>query len=315
LSLLSTPLNVYVLRALEEESRPLGDLRHAVGSPAQTTMRGHLRRLAEIGVVERRRQSDFPGSVDYELGGPGHELLAVAEVLQAWLADSPDGPAQLGSPAAKSAIKALVEGWSSAVVRALVAKPLSLTELSRLITGLSYPSLERRLGALRLAGQIERRTGNGRGTPYAVTDWLRRAMAPLAAAVRWERLHLADEAPPLGRIDVEAAFMLAIPLLELPVDLSGHCRLAVELSNGNGNGNGGPRLAGVQVGVQEGRVASCISRLEGDAEAWASGSPSAWLGALIEQDSAQLELGGDGNLALGLLDGLHSALFRAPQRV
>ena len=60
--------------------------------------------------------------------------------------NAPEGPLALGSSTAKSAIKALVEGWGTNMIRALAARPLSLTELNGLISGLSYPSLERRLG-------------------------------------------------------------------------------------------------------------------------------------------------------------------------
>jgi DNA-binding HxlR family transcriptional regulator len=112
LTLLSAPLNIHVITALEDESLPLMDLRRAVGSPPQTTMRKQLRSLTELGVLERHRESDFPGSVDFELGPPGRALLEVVQILQGWLADSPDGPVQLGSIAAKSAIRALVEGWT-----------------------------------------------------------------------------------------------------------------------------------------------------------------------------------------------------------
>jgi DNA-binding HxlR family transcriptional regulator len=262
-------------------------------------MRGQLRVLTEAGVLDRRRQNDFPGSVDYELGGPGRDLLFVVAVLRDWLATSPDGPIELGSPASKSAIKALVEGWSAGVVRALAARPFSLTELSSIITGLSYPSLERRLGAMRLAGQIERCPGGGRGTPYKVTDWLRRAIAPLAAAARWERKHLSGETAPIAKIDVEAAFLLTVPLVDLSSDQSGICRLAVESQNGNGE----HRLAGVMVGVEEGSVASCVSSLEGRAAAWASGSAASWLRTVFDGET-HLELGGDQSLAIGLVDGL-----------
>jgi DNA-binding HxlR family transcriptional regulator len=272
-------------------------------------MRGHLRVLTEAGILERRRQNEFPGSVEYELGRPGRDLLVVAKVLASWLASSPEGELELGSPAAKSAIRALVEGWSSGVVRALAARPLSLTELSSIITGLSYPSLERRLAAMRLAGQIERCPGAGRGTPYVVTDWLRRAMAPLVAAARWERRHLPDETAPIAKIDVESAFLLTVPMIDLPSDQSGVCRLAVESHNGNGES----RLAGVMVTVEEGRIAACVSRLEGEAGACAAGSVASWLRAVIEHDSGNLELGGDCGLARGLLDGLHGTLFGVSQ--
>jgi DNA-binding HxlR family transcriptional regulator len=304
LSLLSVPLNVHVLKALSDEPRGLVDLRRAIGSPPQTTIRGHLRALADAGIVERRRESVFPGPVDYELVKPGRELLAVAAMLQGWLLSAPDGPIQLGSVAAKSSTKALVEGWSSAVVRALAAKPLTLTELSQLINGLTYPSLERRLGAMRMAGLIECCPGAGRGTPYAVTEWLRRGVAPLAAAARWERRHLPAETAPIRRIDIEAAFLLVLPLVNLADGHSGVCRLAVDTSNGAEH-----QQAGVIVRVEEGRVASCVTRLDTHADASVLGSAAAWITAVLERDGNHLELGGRHELGQALGDGLHRALF------
>lgn len=308
LRLVSTPLNVHVLQALAEGPRSLIDLRREAGSPPQTTMRGHLRTLTETGVVIRRRQNEFPGSLDFELTPVGRELWVVGQVLAAWLRAAPDGALPLGSNAAKSAVKALVEGWRTSVIRALAARPLSLTELNGLISGLSYPSLERRLGAMRLAGQIERMPGRGRGTPYGVTDWLRRSIAPLGAAARWERLHVAAGTPPVKRLDAEAAFLLAIPLLRMSQRLSGTCRLAVEVGGTNGE-----RLAGVLVGVEQGRVVSCVATVQGHADAWASGSVAAWLDAVMDQDVGNLEMGGDCELAQALLIGLHGALFSDPR--
>ena len=222
LKLLSTPINVEVLETLAEGPRPLTTLRREAGSPPQTTMRGHLRKLTETGVVKRRRQNEFPGSLDFELTSAGEELWGVATVLRGWLANGPEGSLKLGSSAAKSAIRALVEGWSSSMVRALAARPLSLTELNDLINGLSYPSLERRLGAMRVAGLIERMSGPGRGTPYTVTEWMRSAVAPLGAARRWERLFVPERTPPIKRLDAEAGFLLSVPLIGLPSEASRH---------------------------------------------------------------------------------------------
>jgi DNA-binding HxlR family transcriptional regulator len=306
--LVSTPLNAHVLQALAEGPKSLINLRREAGSPPQTTMRGHLRILAETGVVVRRRQNAFPGSLDFELTTVGRELWTVAQVLAGWLRTAPEGPLSLGSSAAKSAVKALVEGWGTIMIRALAARPLSLTELNGLINGLSYPSLERRLGAMRLAGQIERAPGQGRGTPYAVTDWLRRSVAPLGIAARWERMHVAAGTAPIRRLDAEAAFLLTIPLLDLPRELSGTCRLAVEVGGGKGE-----RLAGVLVSTEEGRIASCVASVQGHADAWASGSVAAWLNAVMDEDAGNLEMGGDCGLARALLAGLHGALFVAPR--
>lgn len=307
LSVLSVPLNDHVLRALAEQPRPLVELRRAVGSPPQTTMRGHLRTLTELGVIERHRQSDFPGSVDYELAAPGRELLAVREVLGNWLLAAPDGPVSLGSPAAKSTVKALVDGWSATIVRALAARPLSLTELNRLIAGHNYPSLERRLGAMRLGGLLEPCQGEGRRTPYAVGQWLRRAVAPLAAAARWERRHEPEGAAGMSRIDIEALFLLAVPLARLTPERTGACRLVAEVRDSKG----GHDLAGALVGIRDGEVVSCVSRLQGDAGASASGSISTWLRALLGEESDRLELGGDVSLASDLVEATHGRLFPA----
>lgn len=267
-------------------------------------MRMHLRTLSDAAIVERRQQRQFPSPVEYELTQAGQDLLGVASALQSWLDRSPQGRAELGSVAAKSATKALADGWSSGIVRALASRPLALTELSRLISNLSYPSLERRLGAMRMTGLIERGSTNARGRPYGISRWLRLASAPLAAAARWERKYLREETPPIRRLDIEAGFLLVLPLVSLPEGPSGVCRLAVDTSRGSQH-----RQAGVLVQVQGGRMASCVTRLDGPVDASAAGSASGWMRAVLLGSASHLELRGTRDLAAGIVAGLHSALF------
>jgi DNA-binding HxlR family transcriptional regulator len=302
LSLLSAPLNVLILRALEQEPMPLPDLRLAVGSPPQTTMRNYLKSLEQGGIVERHAEEGFPGAVEYELARPGRALTNVAAVLQKWLDSSPHGPLTLGSGAAKNAIKALVDGWSTALVRALAARPLSLTELSRLIPGINYPSLERRLREMRVAGLINACAGEGRRTPYRLAIWLRQATAPLTAAAEWERRFDPESSAALARLDVEAAFLLSVPVLRLQEEHSGLCRLAVELSPSQDP-------AGVIVTVEAGRIVQCASRQGGRADGWVVGSPSSWTSSLLRGDVSGLEIGGDYGLGRALIDRLHADLF------
>lgn len=303
LSLLAAPINVLVLQALSLGPAKQADLRRFAGEPAHTTLRSHLRRLSGLGAIARRRRNRFPGVVEFELTDVGADLVGVARTLERWLELSPEGPLQPGTGAAKSAIKALAEGWSTTILRALAAGPLSLTDLDHIIGGLSYPSLERRMGAMRLAGQIEARRGNGRGTPYAVTRWMRQAVAPVVSAIRWERRHL-ESAPALTRLETETTFLLALPLLSLPCELSGSCRMAMEIPNGPN-----PHLAGVMVTAQAGRIASCATRLHGSPDAWASGSPERWMAALIDADSEGLEVGGDSGFVRTLLEAFSRTLF------
>jgi DNA-binding HxlR family transcriptional regulator len=306
LCLLAAPLTALVLRALRDGPKQQSELRREAGSPAQTTLRAQFKRLVEIGALEKHRRNRFPGVLEYELTETGRELLFVADVLERWLQLAPDGPLPLGSGPAKAAVKALAEGWSTTILRVLGAVPQSLTELDGAIADLNYPTLERRLAALRLTSLVKAQPGNGAGTPYAVTDWLRRGIGPIAAAARWERRHLPQAAPPIAQLDAEAAFLLAVPLLRPPKGVLGSCRLAAEIPNGRKR-----NFAGVVVEVlSDGRTEPRGTQLDRYSDAWALGSSSAWLNAIIEHEVDRLELGGDSRLARILVEGLHDALFR-----
>lgn len=221
LSSLTTPLIPRILDELALRPTRGAELRRATDLPAQATLRAKLNRLAGMTAVEKRRHNSFPGVIGYALTPAGDELLTVRDTVSWWLEGSPGGPLELGESGASAALKALVDGWSSSMLHALAAEPLALTELDRRIAPLSYPALERRLSAMRLAGLVEAHDvrGHGRGTPYRATAWLRHAAAPLAAAAHWERHHRPETTPPLHRCDLEAIFTLAAPLLRSPRSL------------------------------------------------------------------------------------------------
>jgi DNA-binding HxlR family transcriptional regulator len=308
LALLAAPLNVEILRALQDGPRNLLDLRQAVGSPPQSTMRVYTRTLIEIGVLERRQRNEFPTTTEYSSTPAGHALLAAAAVWEAWLQTAPDGPLTVGSVAAKSATKALLGGWSASIVRAVAARSLTLTELNFLIPKISYPSLERRLGAMRLCALIEAQPGDGRGVPYQATEWLRRAVLPLIAAVAWEQRFLREPEAKIGGIDAEAAFLLAVPLINLKPEASGRCRLSVEV-----RGGAEPAFAGVVIGVEEGEIVTCTTRLGGPVDASASGAPGAWIRQVAGASEPQLEMTGDFALSRAIIGALQ-ALSQAAKR-
>lgn len=255
-------------------------------------------------VVARRGRAFRRASAEYELTDAGRDLLVVAGALERWLEESPKASRTFADNFPKAAIGALTEGWSATLLRALAAKPLSVADLDSLISAFNYPSLERRIAAMRNVGLVEAQRSNGRETPNAVTPWTRRAVAPILAGIRWEREYLPEGSAPVGRIDVEAMLLLATPPLKLDPELRGSCRLSIELPV-----NGTRPVAGVLAVVEGGSVRSCTSRLDGGADAWASGTLSAGLRALAEGDDASLELGGDGGLARALVGGLHRELF------
>jgi DNA-binding HxlR family transcriptional regulator len=292
-----------ILRALAQQPMRLAELRRATGLPAQTTLRGHLTSLGEIGVVCKRPTTQMPYAVENELTRMGREMLEVADRLESWLRLAPDGPISLETGGARGIVKAFVDGWGSTMMRSLAGRPMSLTELDRRIVELSYPALERRLSSMKMAALVEPRPGPGGGTPYALTDWARRGVAPLVAAVHCERRYLRKRAAPVTQLDIEAAFMLATPLVGLASDASGSCLLEVEAEPDRSR-----EQVEVQVAVEAGRVVACDSELLASASASASGSAARWFSAINDGTAEQLSFGGARQLSEGLVIGLHVAL-------
>jgi hypothetical protein len=233
----------------------------------------------------------------------GREVPFVGVILQRWLDNCPDGPVELG-PDAGPVLAPLLTGWCSMVTHALAAKPLTAVETHDAIQVLDLGTIEARIESMEEAGQVEALPGPEGEPRYAVTEWLRMGIAPLAAAARMELRHPPGDTAAVAALDVEASFLLTLPLLELPAELSGSCSLAVELDEGV---NGSP--AGVTAQIEGGRVVSCERRLEEDTDAWAAGSAADWLDTLIEPGAKRVRSGGDRALAGSLLYGLHEVLF------
>lgn len=302
LGLLSTPLNLNALRALSERPMRLAELRQATGLPAQTTLRGHLGGLEEVGAVAKRPTQRMPYAVENELTPMGEELLGVAGALEGWLGRAPQGSVSLESGAAKGIVKAFVDGWASTIVRCLAIRPMSLTELDREIVELSYPALERRLSSMRMAGLVEAQPANGNGTPYALTEWARRGVRPLASAARCERVHMGRRAAPVTETDIEGAFLLATPLVGLPNRSSGNCQLEVEAAPGTRG------QSGVKVEVERGRVVACDCDLADGPASYAVGTTTNWFTAITEGTLTELRYGGGTRFAESFVSAMHRTL-------
>lgn len=307
LSVFANPLSSEVLRAHADGPQRLGGIRQQVSWAAEATIRGTLGTLRDLGALEKRRSEQAQNAVATALTPAGEEMLTVSQTLETWLSRCPQGPIALGDGQARVAVKALTEGWSSTLIRALALSPCSLTELSSLITDVSYPALERRISWMRASGQISPLPKEPRGTPYVPTDWLRGAVAPLCVAGRCERRHM-DEAPPITDVEIEAAFLLALPLVRLPRGVQGTCLLASRADAENGDDQA-LSLAGTAVKVSGGEIVDCSIDVD-EPTTWAIGTSDAWLDAVIDGGIDNLRIGGaDSHLASELVQGLNLALF------
>jgi DNA-binding HxlR family transcriptional regulator len=311
LMILANPLHVRILRAHDSGALRATELNEKTGWPAQTTLRAAVGNLREAGLLKRREIARMPLGVATELTPAGREVLFVAEVVERWLAKSPSGPMPLDSDRAKGTVKALAAGWNTKMVRSMAYEPASLTELAQRIPEVSYPSLERRFTRMRNTHQIEPSPAPGRGSPFAVTPWLRHAIAPLCVSVRCERLYLRDESAPITPVEIEAAFLLAMPTAPLPETTNGTCILSV-LPEADEDGRAHDELApaGVTIEVEAGTIVRCVPRIEKKTPVWALGTPMDWMNAVIDGHFEGLRFGdARPQLAADLVNGMHLTLF------
>lgn len=307
LSVFTSALNARVLYAFAEGPLTSGELEEILGWAPQSSLRASIAKLTEVGALARTATDQRGHGASLELTQAGRELLPVAAALARWLADSPDGPISIEDPAAQGIVRTLTAGWDSTVVRALAERPQSLIELSSSISEQNYPALKRRLAKLRsthLVVPVD--TPSGRA--YGASEWLRQAVVPLTLAGRWEHRH--DAGQPIARTEVEAAFMLALPLVRLPARATGACGLAVVTSEERNNSK--REVAGVALEVSEGEIVSCSADAPSAQPTWALGTVSAWFEALVDGRSDALRVSGaKPRLATGIVKALRADLFRA----
>lgn len=297
-------LNPRVLRAHAEGGLRPNELEEKLGWAPQSTLRASVGNLIELGILAR---DDSPRSAT-ELTEAGRGLLFVADTLELWLGQGPSGAIELEDAAARGTIRALAAAWDSAMVRALAERQMTLAEINDLMKSISYPAVKRRLAKLR-STQLVVRVGSGRDTTYEASEWLRRAIAPLAVAGRWEREHDLD-AKPVSPVEVEAAFLLTLPLVDLPDNVSGTCSLAVLIADGDGKPQ--RQVAGVTLELQKGRVASCLPKGARNPSTWALGTTDAWMEAVLEGRPDALRIQGvKPDLPRRIVKSIHKELLDA----
>lgn len=236
----------------------------------------------------------------------GEQFLFVAATLERWLRNCPNGPLALG-PKGADAIAPLVCCWSATVTHALASEAMTLSELDRAVQSLSYDTVAEHVEAMERIGQVEALPDPGE-TRYALTDWMREGFAPIGAAVRMELHYPEPDVAPPEALDVDAAFQLVLPLLELPEELDGTCRLDVRVPGESSF------PIGAMAEIEGGRIVSSSPLLDGGGRAFITGTPIQWLDTLVDPPSLQLGVSGDFNLVHGMLVALHETLFGVPAK-
>lgn len=309
LTIFTHALSAGVLRAHDDRGAQNGglscrQLQESIGWASQSSLRAAVGEMSDFGALEKRDADSCPHGGTTSLSAAGRELLAVAAALERWLQEAPSGPISLEEDAARAAVKILLAAWDSTLIRHLAEQPSALADLSARIPVDSDSTLRRRLAQLRAIGLVTR-FGAGRSTTYAVTDWLRRAVVPLALADRWELRHAAHSTHLTGT-GAEAALLLLLPLAKLSPRASGTVTLAV-LTRGYRRGK--TEAAGVTVEVDRGAVSRMAPSGDEASPTWVLGTAQAWLDATIDGAGGSLRIGGpQPRLALHIVNGIRRAL-------
>jgi DNA-binding HxlR family transcriptional regulator len=306
LLLLADPVSVSILRQLASGPLESTELLDRVDFVSRSTYFERMRDLEELSLIRRTRRGEVPPVAECRIATPGQRLLPVASRLDAWLADAPQGPLALGDAYATVRVKALAVAWGSTLLRWLAERPRSLTELERLVHMFGYRKLERISRDLVKAGLVERVAIGGRSSPYGVTRWARQSAGLLTAAMRWERHEIAKRGASVTSIEAEGVLLLALPLIELPDDVTGTCALLVDAE-----GSENESLGGAVVRLLDGRPVAWKAAagiepeaLAFEADCWIRGSSLAWLGTHTQAPSVTFRKGGNTEFGDKVLDAL-----------
>lgn len=304
LLVLADPASISILRQLASGPLENSDLFGRVEHVSRSTYFDRMRDLEALSLISRKRRADVPPVAECRLTDSGARLLPVADLLEAWLAVSPQGPLRLGDAYATAIIKVLAVAGGSTLLRWLAERPRSLPELAELVHGLGYRKLERIARDLVKAGLAERIAVGGRLGHYEVTPWARQAAGPLAAAIRWERYEIPMWSALVTSMEVEGGLLLALPLIEVSPESNGTCALLVDA-----DAPAAESLGGAVVRLSEGRPASWapITNPSLTSDAWARGTALAWLDAVNDASSPNLRLGGSHALAEKVVNSLRQA--------
>lgn len=295
LRMLSDPLNVQILEAMAgEPSDPLraAELLDTVQEAAAAEDGDDLEAAEQEG--EELDPDDI--HTKHAITSAGLQTLAVRKLLESWLARHPEGALPADGEAAQETVEALAEGWGSALLHPLVERPRTARELRDAAGGRSE-QLDASLASMLRHGLLER--PGGEAEPYAVSDWLREASGAVFLAVHVERLQQTTPVrvkPP----DIDALFQLALPLLRLPGEGPGACRLEVPMRGA---------VAGATAHIAEGGAVTCEPLGEDDVEVRAAGSLDEWFRAVVDGAVERLRMEGDVRLPAAIAMAMHERLI------
>jgi DNA-binding HxlR family transcriptional regulator len=205
-----------ILLALAEGPLRTGDLAtRAPGYGARTVYR-YVRKIVEIGAIERDEEWGVPSKVIHRLTDPsGVELSELVDAFsQIALEALPTGgivPHSWGS------LTLLADLWESGMFAELDANPHTATELAGGHQGLSFHQITRRINLYLVSGMLREKDDGLKRRRYELTEEAREATALIGGLGAWRERHVVPKGEAgLTGTEVVGLLRAVLPLLVLP---------------------------------------------------------------------------------------------------
>jgi DNA-binding HxlR family transcriptional regulator len=298
-----------ILMALGPRPLRTKRLTERVPTYSPRTLYRQSRKLAELGLIERRETTGVPSSVIHSLSDPaGRDLVRLLDSYAT--AMLPRLPAPRNGDGLWTALGLIGTMWASGWVEELSLQGRSATELSERTAGLTFHQVSRRTQQLVAWGLLSR-NAPGQGKRYQLTDHARRGVAMAAAIGRWQERHLlGDGERGLRVVEMAVVLRACLPLVELPEHPGRIIKFGI-VDAAQQLGQNNTETLSVKAGTN-GRI-RCVKDRD-QADAWALCTVNSWLAAILDGDRGRMRVGGDLDLVDSCLKQLHNALWADPER-
>jgi len=292
LGLLVEDWSVPIMRELLGGSRRPSELEQRIPEAPHSALMRRLGEMEAMGIVTKERFSGLPPRAQYALTGEGRTAIRIVGAARSWeRAWSP------GTEDGIEALKLIADQRNREILLALAAGRMAPTALEQRLSG-SRSTVTQRLAELARKGILARNVEDGH-VWYELTDCARELALVGVAAARWE-WQWARPTEPVSPSLVADVLHLFAPLVDLPAELAGICRLHVD------SGTDGSEVYLAADGYRLAALASPGKRPRGAC----NGTPQGWVDGLLLRRWRGVTPTGDRALVAAMLASMSAALIQ-----
>lgn len=289
LGLLVEDWSVPIMRELLGRSRRPSELEQRIPEAPHSALMRRLGEMDAMGMVTKERFAGLPPRAQYALTGEGRTAIRIVGAARWWERAWSPGPED-----GIEALRLVADQRNREILLALAAGRLSPAALEQRLSG-SRSTVTQRLAELARKGILARNVDEGHAW-YELTDCARDLALVGVAAARWE-WQWARPSEPVSPSLVADVLHLFAPLVDLPAELAGICRLHV-----------GSDTDGSEVYLAADGYRLAASPAHNSPQAACHGTPQGWVDGLLLRHWRGVTATGDRALVAAMLASMGAAL-------